>query len=376
MRVPLAWRNVVHERARAAVGIAGVMFAIMLIFLQLGFYNSVIIGATQVYDQIDYDLVIVARDYSYMHSPQHFPRTRLYQALGCLDVLTARALYVGDAKWRNPETGLRNSVVMFGFDPRRPVFRTPSINAHLQDLCRMDTALVDSDTRPKYGPRAAGDRVEIAGRKVEIVDQYKLGTAFVELGMITLSDENFVRLQRGRTLEQVGIGIIRLRSGADAQSVAGQLRRLLPADVNVWTRDQFRAHEVRHWLVMTSTGIIFGSGVLVAVIVGVVILYQTISSQIMSKLNEYATLKAIGYTPLQILRIVLGQALLISTIGFLPGLGMGLLLYIAVAHRVYLPMVMTGPRIVAVFMMSVVMSVGSGLLAYRKVHVAEPADLF
>ena len=265
---------------------------------------------------------------------------------------------------------------MFGFDPCRPVFRTPSITAHLLDLCRMDTALVDSDTRVKYGPRAAGDRVEIAGRRVEIVDQYKLGTAFVELAMIVLSDQNFVRLQRGRTLEQVGIGIIRLRTGADPQSVAGELRRLLPADVNVWTRDQFRAHEVRHWLVMTSTGIIFGSGVLVAVIVGIVILYQTISSQIMSKLNEYATLKAIGYTPLQILRIVLGQALLISSIGFLPGLGLGLLLYTAVEHRVYLPMVMTGPRIAAVFILSVVMSVSSGLLAYRKVHVANPADLF
>src|SRR5262245_8729078 len=112
MRVPLAWHNVTHERARSAVGIAGVVFAIMLIFLQLGFYNSVIIGATQVYDQIDYDLVIVARNYSFVHSPRSFPRRRLQQALGCPGVSTARPLYVGEARWRNPQTGLKNSVVM------------------------------------------------------------------------------------------------------------------------------------------------------------------------------------------------------------------------------------------------------------------------
>jgi putative ABC transport system permease protein len=185
-----------------------------------------------------------------------------------------------------------------------------------------------------------------------------------------------VRLLPGRTLNQVGVGVIRLREGADLQSVAGELARRLPADVNVWTRDQFRTHEVRHWLVKTSTGLIFGSGVLVAVIVGIVILYQTISSQVMSKINEYATLKAIGYTPLQILRIVLGQALLISLIGFLPGLGLGLLLYVGVEKQAFLPMVMTGQRIAAVLTLSIVMSVSSGWLAYRKVHIANPADLF
>src|SRR5262245_24658914 len=74
MRVPLAWRNVAHEKARAAVGITGVTFAIMLIFLQLGFYGSIIVGATQVYDQLDYDLVIVSKNYSFVHSPQHFPK--------------------------------------------------------------------------------------------------------------------------------------------------------------------------------------------------------------------------------------------------------------------------------------------------------------
>ncbi len=256
------------------------------------------------------------------------------------------------------------------------MFKTPSINRHLTDLCRLDTVLVDSDTRVKYGPRAAGNTIELAGRRVHIVDQYHLGTSFVELAMIVLSDQNFVRVQTGRKLDQVAVGVVRLRDGADIRVVARELGRRLPPDVQVLTRDQFRADEVRHVLLLTSTGLIFGSGVLVAVIVGVVILNQTVSSQIMSKLDEYATLKAIGYTPLQILRIILGQALLLSIIAFLPGLGLGWLLYLGVKTAVFLPMVMPVERVAGVLILVVLMSIGSGLLAYRKLHYANPADLF
>jgi putative ABC transport system permease protein len=375
MRVPLAWRNISHEKSRSAVGIAGMTFAIVLIFLQLGFYGAIIIGSTQVYDQLEGDLVIVSREYSFIHSPRSFPKARLQQALGARDVLTVRPLYIGATTWRNPATGLKNSVILIAFDPRRPVFSTPSINAHLTELCHSDTVLVDSDTREKYGPRSAGDTIELAGRRVHIADQYRLGTSFVELAMIVLSDQNFVRVLHG-SLNDVAVGVIRLRTGADPAVAARELRSRLPADIEVWTREQFRAHEVRHVLLLTSTGMIFGSGVIVAVIVGMVILYQTISTQIVSKLSEYATLKAIGYTPLEIVRIVLGQALLLSVIAFLPGLGLGLLLYDGVQKSAFLPMVMPAGRIVGVLLLVVAMSIASGLLAYRKVHVANPADLF
>ena len=374
--VPLAWRNVTHQRGRAAVAIGGMTFAIMLIFLQLGFYGAIIIGSTQVYDQLQCDLVIVSRDYSFVHSPRSFPRRRLSQALASPDVISVRPLYVGSTTWRNPTTGLRNAVMLFAFDPRRPVFQTPSINKHLTELCLSDTVLVDSDTRDHYGPRQAGDAIELFGRRVRIVDQYQIGTSFIELGMIVLSDQNFVRIQPQRSLDQVSVGVVRLRQGADRQSVADQLARLMPNDVFVWTRDQFRTHEVRHVLLLTSTGMIFGSGVLVAILVGIAILYQTISSQIMSNLHEYATLKAIGYTPAQILRIVLGQSLAFSLIAFLPGLALGCLLYHVVQQTAFLPMVMPVGRVVGVLLMNVLMSIGSGLLAYRKLHIADPANLF
>ena len=376
MRVPLAWRNVVHDRGRAAVGIAGVAFAIMLIFLQLGFYNSVIIGATQYYDQLNYDLVIVSRQYSFIHSPQNFPRRRLFQALSLAQVESAEPLYMGSVKWQNAKTGRRNSTLIFGFNLDRPAFRTPSILTHIRELKRPDTAIVDSQTRPKFGDRKPGQTIELSGRNVTLIDQYSLGTAFVELGILITSDQNFRRLIPRLTLDDVAIGLVKLHPGSDASLVAESLRKLLPADVHVWTRDEFRRHEVHHWVVATSTGFIFGSGVVVAVLVGLVILYQTISTQIMNKMNEYATLKAMGYQSWQILRIVVEQACFVSLLGFFPGLLAGLGLYAAVKSAVFLPMVMTWQRIVAVLLMSIGMSVASGWLAFRKVQSADPADLF
>lgn len=376
MRVPLAWRNVVHERSRAAVGIAGVAFAIMLIFLQLGFFNSVIISANQYYDELDYDLVIVSREYSFIRSPQSFPRRRLFQAMSLAEVVSAEPLYMGTVTWQNSQTGNRNATLVFGFDPDRPVFRTPSILAHLTSLKVPDTAIIDSETRPKYGNRKPGTSIELGGRNITVVDEYKLGTSFLELGIILTSDHNFRRMLPRLTLDDIGIGLVKIRPGTDPIAVVQALRKLMPSDVNVWSRDEFRNHEIHHWLVATSTGFIFGSGVVVAILVGLVILYQTISTQIMTKMNEYATLKAIGYQSRQIFRVVVEQACFIALLGYLPGLIAALGLYAAVQMAVFLPMVMTWQRILTVILLTIGMAVGSGWLAFRKVQAADPADLF
>ncbi len=376
MRVPLAWRNVVHERSRAAVGIAGVAFAIMLIFLQLGFFNSVIISANQYYDELDYDLVIVSREYSFIRSPQSFPRRRLFQAMSLAEVVSAEPLYMGAVTWQNTQNGNRNATLVFGFDPDRPLFRTHSIQPHLASLKVPDTVIVDSETRPKYGNRRPGHAIELGGRNVTVIDEYKLGTSFLELGIVLTSDQNYRRIIPKSSLDDVGIGLVKIRPGADSLAVVQALRKLMPADVHVWTRDEFRNHEIHHWLVATSTGFIFGSGVVVAILVGLVILYQTISTQIMTKMNEYATLKAIGYQSRQIFRVVVEQACYIALLGFLPGLIAALGLYVAVQMAVFLPMIMTWERIFTVILLTIGMAVGSGWLAFRKVQAADPADLF
>jgi putative ABC transport system permease protein len=329
-----------------------------------------------IYDALDYDVVLVSREYAYMVAPQTFPRRRVYQALGHPQVARSVPFYIGGARWKNQATGALYGVMVFGADPDKQTFQVPSITRSSAALKQMDTAIVDKDTRPRYGVRHEHDIVEINGRAVEILDQYKLGTAFVEQSMVVVSDQNFVRIMPERSLDDVTLGLVCLNESADPHQVASELKEMLPDDVSVYTRDEFRQREVRHWMVLSSTGFIFGSGVLVAFVVGTVILYQTVSTQITNKLSEYATLKAMGYGGVAILRVVLEQACMFAFLSFVPGLLVSLFLYRGIAKAAFLPMVMTGERVLFVLVLVLVMATFSGLLAYRKIHLADPADLF
>jgi putative ABC transport system permease protein len=235
---------------------------------------------------------------------------------------------------------------------------------------------VDTVTRPVYGPQAAGRVVEINGRDIELVGQYDLGIGFFELGAVTVSDQNFIRLFRDASLDDVAIGLIRLRSGSDPDLIAQRLRRSLPEDVYVLTRADLAAHEVHHWLTKTSTGMIFGSGVIVAFLVGLVILTQTLTAQILNNILQYATLKAMGYSNRYLNRVVLEQAILLAFTGFLPGCAISLGLYELVRHRAYLPIAMTPMRVVGELVLTVGMSAVAGAFAVRKLGRADPVDLF
>jgi putative ABC transport system permease protein len=187
---------------------------------------------------------------------------------------------------------------------------------------------------------------------------------------------NFVRIVDHADLDNVNVGLVKLCRGADVAAAKQRLCALLPNDVDVFTRDEINAHEKHHWVVMTSTGFIFGSGAIVAVVVGIAIMYQSLATQVTRNLPEYATLKAIGYTDAQVSWVVLQQAILLSVAGFVPGLGAALLLYEAVRKSDYLPIDMPWTRVFFVFGISLFMAIASGLLALRKVRLADPADLY
>jgi putative ABC transport system permease protein len=158
--------------------------------------------------------------------------------------------------------------------------------------------------------------------------------------------------------------------------VAAQLRRVLPDDTNVFTRAELATNEVRHWMVRTSTGLVFGFGVIVAFIVGLVILFQTLSTQITRHLPEFATLKAIGYSERELASIVVAQAILMTAVALVPACLLATAIYAVVRSATVLPIFMTLPRIAAVVALAFAMSVGSAVLSLRALRRADPVDLF
>jgi putative ABC transport system permease protein len=180
----VAWRMLVHEKGRNLLAMAGIFIAVLMIFLQLGFYSSVPRGGLQVYNHLRFDILMTSSAYVVQTLPFDFPRQRLYQALSVPQVETVAPLYQGVPSWLSPEDGVRREIFLMGFRPGDPVFAVPEIERQVDVLRRPDTVLVDTGSKPVFGPLTTGRFVEIANRRIEIGGHYDLGVGFVGLGAL------------------------------------------------------------------------------------------------------------------------------------------------------------------------------------------------
>ncbi len=377
MKALIAWRILTHERGRSGLAIGGILVAILLMFLQIGFYMSVPRGGLLFYDVMNFDLMLTSSAYVFEAQPMSFPRRRLFQALATPEVVRAVPVYHGSGRWLNSEGGLARDVFVIGYNPDDPVFKVPELKRH-QDLLRQpDTILIDASSRFEFGKLEVGRRVEIQQRAVTIGGIYHLGSGFVGLGVAVVSDINFTRIfpEQGG-LSDINLGLLTLRPGAEPDAAAARLRAILPADAQVFTRKELTDHEVNHWVTNTSTGLIFGFGVIVAVIVGLVILNQTLSTQITRQLPQYATLKAMGYTDRQLGGIVVAIATILSTVSYIPAFLISIVIYWIIRQATPLPIEMTLARMLTVLAIAWVMSAMSALISLRILHRADPVELF
>jgi putative ABC transport system permease protein len=372
----VALRMLNHERGRSALAISGIAVAILLIFLQLGFYFSVPRGGMLIYDAMRFDVLLVSPDYAYQGEAPAFPRRRLSQAMALADVMSATALYQASGEWMDAATGIARDVFVMAFDPQQTVFDVPDIERQQAALSLPDRLLVDTATKKEFGELATGRTVEVERRAERIAGTYKLGTGFVGLGAAVTSDVNFARIFPKQGLSQINLGLLKLRPGADAADVVRRLRQILPADTIPLTRADLAAHEVRYWTTRTSTGLLFGFGAVIAFIVGMVIMNQILSTQILRQLPQYATLKAIGYTDGQLRGIVASLAAAMAVMGFLPALAVSYVLYAIMRDATLLPIEMTAARIATVLAAALGMSAASALMSARVLKRADPADLF
>jgi putative ABC transport system permease protein len=376
MSTLLAWRILLHEKGRNALAVAGIFIAILMIFLQLGFYASVPRAGMLVYNQLAFDIMLTSSDYVFQEQSYDFPRQRLDQALSIPDVANVSPMYQGEAQWLNTTDRLRRDVFVMGFRLEDDSVSVPDIRRQRSLLRRNDTVLVDSMTLPMYGPQVRGHVVEIADRAVEIAGTYLLGTGFLGLGAVVTSDLNFVRIFPRRSLDNVNLGLVTLKDGSDPGLAAARLRSMLPPDTRVFTRAELDAYEETFWRKRTSTGLVFGFGVVVSVVVGMVILYQTLATQIIRHLPQYATFKAIGYTDGFLQRVVLSLALITAGVAFVPALATAVMAYDKLRTLARLPIEMTPARVAVVLVIALTMSGATALLAVSKVRRVDPADLF
>jgi putative ABC transport system permease protein len=380
-RVPLAWLQLTHEKLRLAAAVAGIAFAVVLMFMQLGFKQALATASSLVQSSLRGDIMLTSRQYDYLVFSKQFSRRRLVQALAFDGVESAWPVYVGIAQWKNPENLRERSILAIGCDPEGRAINL-SADVDPSRLRLPDLALFDSLSRPEYGPIAkmvsekGSVRTEVNGRSVQVIGLFQLGTSFGVNGTVIASDLNFLRLFPGHPQNLVELGVIRLKPGFDARVVRDALQRGLPPDVNVLTHDAFVQQERDYWDLHTGIGYIFTMGVLMGFSVGAVIVYQILYTDVNDHMPEYATLKAMGHGNSYLASIVLKESLLLSIFGFLPGLAIAKGLYVLTQRATLLPLDMSLELMVTVLLLTVVMCGGSALLAIRKLAQADPADIF
>lgn len=387
-RVPLAWRNLVHDKRRFAVSTAGIALAVLLMFVELGFWNALLDSATQLLRDLNADLVITSRARYAMIVSEPFSVHRLEQVRAVPGVREAFPIFIEEqrALWKNsesdkPDEPYRRNIRVIAFNPIFDALKNPEIKAQRNKLMLSGTVLIDRQSSDDYGKRHRGLIRELADQSVEIVGCFTQGPDFSSDGNVVTSDRTFARLfgqsrYPGAVLDMADIGVVQLDDSADRDAVLRTLRGILPSDVQVLTRDDFVAVETRFWQQSTPIGFIFLCGLIMGIIVGMVICSQILSADVTDHLKEYATLKAIGYSNASIIGVVLQQALFLCLSGFVPALIACSLSYAFLGASTRLPMELTAGRILFVFLLAAAMCVVAGLLAVQKVIKADPAEVF
>jgi putative ABC transport system permease protein len=381
--VPLAWRNFTADKRRLIRSASGIAFAVVLILVQLGFRQAFLDSALQVIRAIDGDIFLTSSTKFRFGRKDPFPRRQLYQARAAPGVASASPIYAEWTKsiWKNPQTSRTYNVQVLAFYPDQPVFFFPEVQARLQQLKQPDTVMLDRRARRFIGQVDEGSETELARREVRVVGTFSLGPDFTTDGTVITGDRTFLTLFSDHVLEagelaDVEFGVIKLRPGAEIETVQRALRQALPAGVAVRTKAELLALEANFQNSVSPAGPIFALGTFIGFAVGMLISYQILFTDLSDQSAQYATLKAIGYDRRYLVGVVLAQAIFYGLAGCILAWPATVLLDEIIGTITLLPLRMTVGLAVVSLGLAAGMCVLAALVAVRRVLAADPAELF
>jgi len=396
MRTPLAFQNLMHKPRRLVIAVSGVAFAVILIFMELGFLHALLESTVQILRRLNGEIVLLSKAEYALIAAERFDIHRLYDAQEVPGVAAAWPVYIEGAALLRTGANRGYPIRVIGLTENSAALDIPPFYQQLHQLHSQATALVDVTSRRKFqlplamkegrgesaSPAAPGSyRGELNGRQLRLVGHFHLGVDFANDGNLLMTAANFVRFfpQRARgddPLTFVDLGVIKLEPTAHLDEVLMNLQQTLPPDVDVISKDRLIEREKKFWKENAPLGYIFMVGAVMGFVVGVVICYQIVYADIADHMREFATLKAIGYSNAYFFRLVLEQCFYLALLGFVPGLIVSYLAYCGLAAYTGLTMSLTPTLAVWVFLATTAMCMLSGLLAVSKLLATDPAELF
>ena len=371
----IAVANLTQRRLRLIVALAGTAVPIVLLMMQMAFLSGARIQVTQFYDLFDFDLAIISSDYQFLIESGEMDRVRLTQAAALPEDAETFAIRIASNDWTNLETGRQSTTLTFGLDEAPDFLRDPLLREGMASLRTDRAVLVDEYSAGDFGSLADGTTAGLSGTDVDIAGRFRLGLFFYADGSTIVRNTDFARYERGDPLS-IDIGLIRLNERADPAQIAARLAASMPADVRVLTRDALLAQERAFFISTKPIGIMLQISMWIAFLVGSVILLQVISTDIVNRLKEFATLKAMGFGPEFVFGVGLLEALILATGAFLIALVVAMIVLGIVEATTHLPAGITPLLALTTLVIVLVMSVLSAISVVRRIAKADPAELY
>ena len=397
MFTPVSIRNLIDGGRQTVLSIVGISFAIILIFMQLGFLGAVLDTAVLFYNNLNFDLIVRSPDYYHFGDAKDFSREYLHRIEDVAGVESCYPFHVSLGRWSYAEKSVQRGLLIMGIDPTVQSFSSGRSKIVLPNPALLTSdhyILVDEkssaeylgfDRSTRFSPDSIGLRIELSQSECEIIGLFRMGTGLAANGAAIISEQGFERINPGYGSNRVALGLIQLEQSFLQNPAAA--RKLIyrslnldpliaPPVVEVLTREEVVGRERHHWIANTPVGFIFLTGAVMSFFVGAIIVYIILSADINRQLGEYATLKAMGYRAGFLNRVVLEQAIVLGVVSYGLSLVVSLFLFKVVGEAANLPITMTTSKQLIVSISSLLMCVISAVIAMQKLRKADPADLF
>jgi putative ABC transport system permease protein len=370
---PLAQRNLFHDKVRLAVTLTGIVFAVVLIVVQIGLFIGFATTTSGLIDHSGADIWIGSKHVPYIDQATPFSERKLYQVLATPGVEDAQKYVVRFSDWQRPDGGHEGTEVV-GFNPDSP-YGAPwnVVVGSVRDLKAPDAVMVDRFYAAKLGVSEIGQTFEIQGRRARVVGFTGGIRAFTTMPYVFTTFKNaqgYARLREDQTMYI----LVKAKAGVNLERVKHDLARRV-RDVDVYTTPEF-SHMTRfYWMFSTGAGIAVLLAAVLGLVVGVVVVAQTIYATTIDHLREYGTLKAMGAPNSYVYRVIIKQAAISALLGYL----VGMVVSVFVVHgsqKGGASIVLPWPMGVGMLGLTLFMCIIAAIVSINKVTRVDPAMVF
>jgi putative ABC transport system permease protein len=383
--LPLAWLQLKRQPIRYLVAVTGIGFAALLMYMQLGFQSGLLSSATTFYEALDTDLVLISPATLNSGTYRQFPQSLLYNALGIEGVEQTIPVYVVNVNVQKLDGVKPTSLRLIGYDPDAEVLNLPELKAQRELLKIPNYVLFDTLGNRNTGPIADAFKqngyqdliLSDFSKTFRVAGLFKLGSTFAADSNVISSDTTAIQLAfRQINAGEISLGLIRLKPGASISRVQKFLEKTYGSQLQVLTKPQLITQERDYWNNVSSFGVIFGFGTIMGLLVGGVVVYQVLYTDVSDHLKEYATLKAMGFSDSFILTIVIQEAFLLGVSSFIPAtvISTGMYAFLTAASGIRIEM--TSDKTALVGMLTLGVCAASAAIAIRRLRDADPASVF